>query len=355
MKKFLYKFGLVLNYIFAILLLLSYLSVHISPGSIPYLALIGLLFPFLLLINFLFLIIRIYQKKRSFLISLIVILIGFFRIGDFYAFKSKNVITTPVNPVKVLSYNVRLFDLYKWSGMDDAGEKIIEIIKKENADIICLQEFFSDDDHNFQDKIIRFQGTKDYVISSKDRSGYSGNAIFSRFPIINSGYVDIGSFTQKCIFADIIKNKDTIRVYSIHLASIHLSRDDYKFLKNLKNNDQSDNIESVKGIGSKLIQAYKIRSTEVDAIVPHIKSSPYKTIVCGDFNDTPISYSYRQIKGQLKDVFLESGFGIGNTYAKNLSLFRIDYIMHSSDMVSSSYKRIKEDYSDHYAITAIID
>ncbi|MCD4791778.1 MAG: endonuclease/exonuclease/phosphatase family protein [Bacteroidales bacterium] len=355
MRKFIYKIGVILNYIFAVLLLLSYLSVHIRPGSIPFLALLGLLFPFLLLINFVFMIIRIWQKKKLFLLSLFVILLGFFRITDFYAFNNKEVVTIPVNPLKVMSYNVRLFDLYKWSGEDKGGEKIFEIIKDENADVICLQEFFSNTKHNYQDKIIEFQKTKDYLISSKDKSGYSGNAIFSRYPIVSSGYINIGSIKQKCIYADILKGKDTIRVYSIHLASIRLSGDDYEFLKSLKNNDQHDNIEGVKGIGSKMIQAYKIRAHEVDAVAPHIKNSPYKTIVCGDFNDTPISYSYKKIKGELKDVFIESGFGIGNTYAKSLPLFRIDYILHSKEMKTISYKRIKQEYSDHYAISALID
>lgn len=300
-------------------------------------------------------IIRIWQKKKQFLLSLIVILLGFFRVTDFYAFNKTEVVTAPVNPVKIMSYNVRLFDLYKWSGKENGGEKIFEIIKNEDADIICLQEFFSNTKHNYQDKIIEIQNTKDYIISSKDKSGYSGNAIFSRYPIVSSGYVDIGSLMQKCIYADILKKRDTIRVYSIHLASVHLSRNDYEFFEKLKNNDQIENIESMKGIGSKMIRAYKIRSHEVDVIAPHIKSSPYKTIVCGDFNDTPISYSYRKIKGELKDAFIESGFGIGNTYAKNLPLFRIDYILHGKKSETVSYKRIKQDCSDHYAITAVIN
>lgn len=156
------------------------------------------------------------------------------------------------------------------------------------------------------------------------------------------------------LFADLLKEKDTIRIYSMHLASIHLTNDDYKFIKNINKNDQTKNIEGFKGISSKLIQAYKIRSKEVVRIARHISNSPYKTIVCGDFNDTPISYSYRKIKGELKDAFLESGFGIGNTYAKYLPLFRIDYIFHSEELECISFNKLNEEFSDHYSITAII-
>jgi len=282
-------------------------------------------------------------------------LLGFNHVRDFYAFNNKDKESSKENILKVMSYNVRMFDLYKWANDNNAGNNIFEIIKTENADVICLQEFYSNKKYNWQDKIIRAQQTKDYIISSKKGSSYSGNAIFSRYPIVNHGYVDIGSTKQKCIYADILKSKDTIRVYGIHLASIHLDGDDYKFMKNLKLENKDENIKGVKGIGSKMVQAYQIRSREVDAIAPHIKKSPYKTIVCGDFNDTPISYTYRKIKGNLKDSFIEAGFGIGNTYAGNIPVFRIDYIMHSPEISTIKYFRVNKKYSDHYPIIAEIN
>jgi endonuclease/exonuclease/phosphatase family metal-dependent hydrolase len=342
-----------LNWFFALLLVLSVFSVFIKPEYISVLALIGLLFPFLILINLFFLILRIWQKKRHFIISLIAVLMSFFRITDFYAFNTSDSEVTDADALKVMSYNVRLFDLYKWSGNTEGGEKIFEIIQEEDADIICLQEFYTGKDNIYKNKIVNSQGTINYFISAEDKSGYAGNAVFSRYPIIFSGWVDIGTTTQKCIFTDIVINIDTIRVYSIHLASVGLSRNDYDFLKNLNDNNQKDNIQGVKGIGSKLIQAFKLRSLEVDRIAPHIKSSPYKTIVCGDFNDTPVSYSYRRIRGELNDAFTDAGFGIGNTYAKGIPLFRIDYILHNLKTVS--YKRVEKGWSDHYAVTALLE
>ncbi len=331
------------------------MSVHISPDKIPFLALFGLFFPFFILINFFFLILRIYKKKAHFLISFFALLLGINHIGDFYGFNNKDIESSSENTLKVMSYNVRMFDLYKWSGEENTGDNILEIIIEENADIICLQEFYSNRKHNWQDKIIHILRTKDFIVSSKKGSSYSGNAIFSRYPIIKHGYVDLGSVKQKCLFADVVKGNDTIRVYSIHLASIHLSGDDYDFIENLNFDNKDENIEGVKGIGSKLLQAYENRSREVDKIAPHIAESPYKTIVCGDFNDTPISYTYRKIKGNNKDAFIEAGFGIGNTYAGNLPFFRIDYIMHSQELTTIKFNRIKQEYSDHYPIIAEIE
>ena len=354
MKKLLFKSGVFLNWLFAVLLIIADLSVFISPDTIPYLALTGLFFPFLVIINFLFLLFRIFYKKPHFFISLVALLLSWYRIDDYYSFRNKQVISAPVNQLKIMSYNVRMFDLYNWTG-NHTGNDMYNVIANEHADVICLQEFYSRKGFDFQSKIIKAQKTKDYIISSKNKTGYSGNAIFSKYPIISSGFVDVGTTKQKCIYADIVKQRDTVRVYGIHLASIHLSDNDYEFMQNINDNNNDKNIEGVKGIGSKLLDAYQIRAREVETLVPHIASSPYPVIVCGDFNDTPVSFTYHSLKGDLKDAFQESSIGIGHTYAKSLPLFRIDFILYDKKMTSKSYKRIRKNYSDHYPVSCEIE
>jgi len=116
LRKFIYKLAVVINYIFAGLLVFSHISIYISPSAIPFLALLGLLFPFLFFVNLIFLFSWIWKKKRLFLLSLIVILSGFFRLTDFFAFNNNDDNITAENPIKIMTYNVRLFDLYNWSG-----------------------------------------------------------------------------------------------------------------------------------------------------------------------------------------------------------------------------------------------
>ena len=354
MKKFLYYTFVFFFLIVALMLVLSYISVNISPGKIPLLAFLGLFFPFIFAINILFLIFWAIRRNKWFFLSIALIIAGFYRIHDFYAFSHKEVFSAEVNPLKVMSYNVRLFDLYNWSKDENTGNNILQIIQKENPDIICLQEFYSDEKLNYTQRIIDIQKTKDYLISDKKQTGYSGVAIFSKYPIISRGYIDVHTANQKCIFADIVKDRDTIRVYSIHLASVHLSNDDYQILKNFDLKEEEDMI-NVGGIGQKFMHAYEMRSLEVETIAPHIRKSPYRTIVCGDFNDTPVSYSYRQIKGDMKDAFIEQGSGIGNTYNYGLPLFRIDYILHSPQIQTKSFTCSDQFWSDHHAVTAIME
>ncbi len=352
MKKVFVKTGLFFNWFFALLLILSGLSVYINPSVFPYTAILGLSFPFLLLINVIFLFFRIFGKKVYFLVSLIAILLSYYRIQDSYAFKKQKVIGAPVNKIKVFSYNVRMFDYFNWTGKQ-CGDSIFSLIEKENADIVCLQEFYSRKGFNYQKKISKKLHYKYFVHSSENTKRFFGSVIFSKYPIVASGTLKTDQTLHRCIYADIVKNRDTFRVYNVHLASVHLDKSDYEFMKNIDIKD--NNIKEAKGIGKKLIDAYEKRGREAQTVHAHIQASPYKVIVCGDFNDTPVSYAYHKIKGNLKDAFIQSGIGIGHTYAKYLPFLRIDFIFHDKAMSTKSYKRLRKNFSDHFPISSEIE
>jgi endonuclease/exonuclease/phosphatase family metal-dependent hydrolase len=101
----------------------------------------------------------------------------------------------------------------------------------------------------------------------------------------------------------------------------------------------------------RLTPAYKARAVQAQILSQTIKENknPY-IIVCGDFNDTPISYARYKIKGNLRDAFVDSGFGLGITYNKYRFLFRIDYILHSSNIKSYNCTVGKLKDSDHYPL-----
>lgn len=271
------------------------------------------------------------------------------------------------NLVKVLSYNVRLFDLYNWTENIESRKNIVGLIKTMDADIICLQEFYSSLGKGFNnvDTLLKYQDANFFHIEYTQmlyKRDFYGIATFSKYPIVNKGTLEFKkSLSNVCIFTDIKVNKDTIRVYNMHLQSFRFDKRDYEFIENLQNMDEikdlreEEQLEGTKHILKRLKLGFKKRAAQTDLIAEHIKSSPYPVIVCGDFNDTPSSYVYRKIKGKLNDAFIESGRGFGTTYTGPFPEFRIDYILHDEYFDSYEYRTVRKKYSDHYPVSCYIN
>ena len=141
----------------------------------------------------------------------------------------------------------------------------------------------------------------------------------------------------------------------MHLQSIAFSKDDYKYIDDLQNDVETEDIEHSKSIINRLKRAYIKRAKQAELIHASIASSPYPVIVCGDFNDTPASYAKNKIATDLEDAFVESGNGFGRSYIGKFPSFRIDYILHSKEFESYHFRTIKEEYSDHYPIVCYLE
>ena len=180
--------------------------------------------------------------------------------------------------------------------------------------------------------------------------------MFSKYPIIEKGDVIFDSQSSTdfnyCIYSDIVKNKDTFRIYNVHLQSIRLNETHYDFNKT-KISDKKNYI-AIRSIYRKLRVAYLKRAEQAKKIINHIKTAPYPVIICGDFNDTPMSYTYNQFNKGLVDAFRNASFGIGTSYVGKIPAGRIDYIFHSPSLFSSNFTIQKEVLSDHRAVSCII-
>ena len=332
-----------LNSISLFLLLTSYLSPYISPAIFWPISFIGLIFPILYITNTLFLIYWLAIFKKPAWANIIILLIGVNNVSNYIGSSSK--IESSKEYVKVLTYNVRLFNKYNWIKEPDIKGKILDFIRKENADILCIQEFYTPNkipELNYPYKHIGIQNKKSQWHM----------AIYSQYPQIKNKTVSISGerMNNTCIYSDIIIKGDTIRVYNIHLASNWFNSSDYSFIEN----PQKGKIkESISGITKRMKNSYKKRAEEVNMIKKHMRGSPYPLIVCGDFNDTPLSYAYQSIKGKLLDAFSISGKGIGNSFVK-IPTLRIDYILHDSKFSSTKYKKHDVVLSDHYAVSCEI-
>ena len=341
----------------ATLILFAYISAYISPADIAFFAFLGLLYPVLLLINLLFIAFWLWRKDKLFLISTIAIIVGWSFLSSFFQINfNKKDFKAKEKSLKVLSYNVRVFNLWNWSTDKNRRTKTYEFIKDVQADIVCLQEFYSSNRYgkNAVDSLSKNSGLEYKYVSfakNKNKVYHHGIAIFSKYPIISKGIVQLENSENFCIYTNVKVKKDTFRVYNVHLESIHLGNVDYQAIDNL-DNDTLSNAVHYKNILKKLETAYINRSRQVDIIAAHLEKSPYPVIVCGDFNDPPFSYSYHRITRKLKDAFKRSGLGFSSTYIHRFSVFRIDYILHSPTLKSYNYHRFKVELSDHYPIEA---
>src|SRR4030042_1993229 len=145
-------------------------------------------------------------------------------------------------------------------------------------------------------------------------------------------------------------NGDTLRIFNNHLQSIHLNSQNYIFLDSLRLRYNEQQLDEIMDISHRLKDAFVKRSQQADMISEKISASPYPVIICGDFNDTPVSYTYKKIKTGLSDSFIEAGSGIGNTYSGITPALRIDYILHNPGMTALCTERVRLRLSDHYPL-----
>lgn len=350
---------LAINYIFSILLLLSYLSPYINPSKLWIFALLGLLYPALLIINFLFVFIWLILLDKRFAISLICILAGWNYIPRIYQFKGKPEIEN--NSIALVSYNVHFFQRNRIENHpeDDMKEEILEYCNSLSPDVLCFQEYHNQEGKNdFSQNFLSSGKPYDkHFAQYTPSSPGSGMLILSRFPILNRESYSLDSNRSRvfAIAADLIlDSKDTLRLINVHLQSNRLNDEDFIFdkIKMIRNQEDSDEIKKgSKKMLEKLKKAFIKRSPQALYLANVVDNSPYPVIICGDFNDTPVSFAYYQLKRGLKDAFIESGKGTGQTYAGNYPSFRIDYILHSKDFSSSNFVTSDLNASDHYPIS----
>ena len=340
--------------------IIAYLSIFISPAISGIPALIGLAYPVLLIINILFVIYWLFRfNKKWLIINLVIFFLGFSYLNDFIQIKFNANKGDKSKAVKVMTYNARLFNYVLEHDKITAKNLFMNLFKQEAPDILCIQEFYTRKKGDLNNlSYLKKKIFPNYYFYfqpiTPDSWGEAGVCIISKYPIINKKAIMYQHTSNLSIYADILIKDDTVRVFNNHLESIRFAPDDYKFVDEINLNIDSTKINEAKNIVGRLLKAFEIRAIQADTIASLISQTPYKTIVCGDFNDTPISYTYHTISARLKDAFIEAGTGIGNTYNGVFPSYRIDYILHSEEISCIDYQTLKVDYSDHFPVIAYL-
>lgn len=323
----------------------AYSARYIDPNTWVIPSLLGLAYPFLLISNILFLLYWITRWHKMALVVLAILLLGIPVFMSYYGTNSRSGENEP-SDLSILSYNVRYFDRYAWTKNKNTRYKLLDYLNRFKGDVACLQEF-PVGDNPLKVEII-------HSLSSYKYHYINGNmALFSRKPIIRAQQIPFDkNYTSSCIYCDIAGKKDTVRIYSVHLESYKLGNKERQFVKEITGGSGNDISKGIKNILSRISKANQNRAVQAEQIKRHSLDSPHPVIICGDFNDTPLSYTYRELDNGLKDCFIEKGRGLGNTYIGEFPSFRIDYILHSPEYKAVGYSRGSVSLSDHYPITA---
>ncbi len=346
---------------FNFFLLFSYVAYLSDPIRTTWIAFTALVYPILITTNIVLCTYWLIRKNLFFLTTLLLIIGGFYHHSRFIQFSySSDISSQNKKEIKIMSYNVRLFDLYNWTENKETKNAIIKQIKEVNPDIVCFQEYFFSSKNDFitRDMLIKELNMPYYHESFSDESketSFFGLATFSKYPIINKeNHRFKNDNSNQCMWSDIVLENDTLRVYNAHLGSIRFNYSDYKVIGGKGSPLWPNQKRPKQKIVKRLNNGFKKRSIQIKELVPILTKNKYYSIICSDINDTPISYAYHQFDKYFKDAFTISGNGIGGTYIGKIPGLRIDYIWHDKKLGSYNFTTHEEELSDHRAISTSI-
>ena len=232
-----------------------------------------------------------------------------------------------------MSYNVRLFNKFKWIESETVGDEIVKFVDEKSPDILSVQEH-----HRIWNKKLE---QYPFRTETPDNTERAVQAIFSKYPIVGKGSLNPKKTSNNTIYADILFKNDTVRVYNVHLQSFAVVPE----VNSLQNENSGRLLKRI-SLG---IQKQK---EQAELLVKHMQASKYPVVLTGDFNNTQFSSIYKLIKGDFNDTFYESGIGFGRSYRLFNMPMRIDYILADGSFEVLSHENFNITMSDHYPIMA---
>ncbi|WP_432709757.1 endonuclease/exonuclease/phosphatase family protein [Pedobacter sp.] len=341
-----------------VFLILGYLAGNVDPRDNRLIPFFGLAYPYILLLNVIMIAWWCIRGRWIFAIAtLVVIMFGWSALHATFSFFGEQGAgpKTHDSLVRMMTYNVHSFRPYDKEEEEDVKSKILQVIKDENPDIICLQEYYTRKKgaYAITDSLKELMDTKNYYYLPHSENEYEGTglAIFSKYPIKKKGSIifDSSGGGNQSIYVDVEVNKKRIRVYNVHLQSISFDKQDYQYLDKVTKKMDPDLVPS-KRILSMLNSAFLKRSHQVDIMKAHMSTCEIPYLIAGDFNDTPASYAVTQLTSSLNNAFVEKGTGLGTTYNGKFPNFQIDYIAATKDFKIINHRIIQARLSDHFPV-----
>lgn len=328
-------------------LVLSYLSMYVNPAKAWFMTIMGLLFIVFFTVNLILLLWAIRRRSKALVIPLLALLPSFFLIGRYVQFHGRNDVSDA--SLTLVDYNVGKFVMYpshsRLENDEACADSVFAYLRRIDADIICLQEFHSPQGVDVKDFLAGYlPGYEVEYFTHVNRRGAYGNVILTRFPVVGRGKFDFDESTNLAVYADLDLGGEVVRVYNCHFESYSVSLP--RLVKAISNREDG----KVQEAEEKMRNSITRRPQQVDEVLEDIRNSPVESIVTGDFNDTPMSYTYQQLKRGKKDSFVEAGRGMGGTYSGLWPFIRIDYVLLPEKYEALYHKVERKRLSDHYPI-----
>ena len=332
MKIKFFKYFLIIVNIFFTLAQIILMKLDYSLNNFE---LLKLIIPVFCLINILFFIYWIYFFKWPLFIFIFSFALCFSEWVLLYQFPNNAIVSS--QGFKIMSFNVRNFNVYEWIKEKDIPKSIEKFIKKKNPEIICFQEF---------DKVLSPE-FKDYSYKYFHSFGSNinrGSCIYSKFPILKRGKINFDNSNHGGIYIDIKKGRDTLKIINIHFESIGLSRKDTLFVE-----------RDFFSLNNKIQKTFNKQKIQASKISDFLSKIEIPAIICSDLNNNAFSIPYKKMSIEKKDAFVEAGNGFGHTYFFGFFPLRIDYILVDKSLKVLSFSTFEENLSDHKPIMAKID
>ena len=326
--KFIEKFLIFLNVIF-LATQLFLMGTFEVPFRVHFL---NLFVPIIIVLNLFFFFYWIFNFKWPFLLFILTFLIGYNEWNLFYKFPN-NSIRKSGSTFSVMSYNVRLFNRYRWINKPNISSEIEKLVTEENPDIVCFQEY----------SILNAPELKNYkfkyIYPNPSNGGKSTVAIFSKFKINSKGFIDFNNSSNCGIYIDISFRKQVLRVYNLHLESFKLDK-----LDRITNSSFSKNFKL------KFDEVTRRQIEQIDFFKNIDKFNDNPSIIAVDLNNTQFSETYKVLSQNKNDAFHRAGSGLGDTYNYSFIPLRIDFLFSDKKLKINNFKVIRKRLSDHYPI-----
>lgn len=319
-----------------VITILGVFAPHFDPRNHNTISYIGLLLPLFLIINLVNFIYLILTKRFTLSCIVIVALVigsygAGYRLDNMYA--NQNALS--LGNIRIMTFNIGGNNVGKEN--PDNLKEITHFIKTENIDILCIQEYPTN--QKMEDSLKTSLSFMPFHTFTKNENNYLRVAIFSRFPIFNVKHLLFENSYNSAIITDLFINKRVIRLICAHLQTTNYNQKHKISIWTISN--------TIYEAIARMSSNRRLRAAQADLIKKEISSNSSPVIFCGDMNDTPASYTYKQIADNLEDGFNECGHGTGYTYRGFFKLLRIDYVLYSKDFTGIKYQSPNKTFSDH--------